>query len=104
MRKKTLNFTAVIYPDANSDWLVAHNPETGTTPQGKAFEEALANLKEATELCLSESPLREGQSDAYDVRGVVAGPRINFRMFPAGKRAARWNGWGLHSSGRAAVT
>src|SRR5579863_9580423 len=57
MRKKTQNFTAVIYPDADSDWLVAHNPETGTTTQGKTFEEALANLKEATELYLTEFPL-----------------------------------------------
>jgi predicted RNase H-like HicB family nuclease len=55
-RKETLNFTAVIYPDTESDWLVAHNPETGTTTQGKTFEEALANLKEATELYLSEFP------------------------------------------------
>jgi predicted RNase H-like HicB family nuclease len=55
-RKVALNFTAVIYPDADSDWLVAHNPETGTTTQGKTFEEALANLKEATELYLSEFP------------------------------------------------
>jgi len=49
--------TAIIYPDDDSDWLVAHNPETGTTTQGKTVEEALANLKEATELFLSEFPL-----------------------------------------------
>lgn len=49
--------TAIIYPEAESDWLVAHNPETGTTTQGKTVEEALANLKEATELFLSEFPL-----------------------------------------------
>ena len=55
-RKNTRSFTAVIYPDGESDWLVAHNPETGTTTQGKTFEEALANLKEATELYLSEFP------------------------------------------------
>ena len=52
---KTL--TAIIYPDADSDWLVAYNPETGTTTQGKTVDEALANLKEATELYLSEFPL-----------------------------------------------
>lgn len=46
--------TAVVYPDAESDWLVAYNPETGTTTQGKTVDEALANLKEATELYLSE--------------------------------------------------
>src|ERR1700684_2810832 len=62
-RKQPLNFTAVIYPDAESDWLVAHNPETGTTTQGKTFEEALANLKEATELFLSEFP-RLGKTGA----------------------------------------
>jgi len=56
-RKRSLNLTAVIYPDADSAWLVAHNPETGTTTQGKTFEQALANLKEATELYLSEFPL-----------------------------------------------
>ncbi len=68
MRKETRNFTAVIYPDADSDWLVAHNPETGTTTQGKTFEEALANLKEATELYLSEFPQGDkGQGDSYHV-------------------------------------
>ena len=49
--------SAIIYPDPESDWLVAQNPETGTTTQGKTVEEALANLKEATELYLSEFPL-----------------------------------------------
>jgi predicted RNase H-like HicB family nuclease len=50
--------TAIIYPDDETDWLVAHNPETGTTSQGKTIEEAIANLKEATELYLSEFPLK----------------------------------------------
>ena len=53
-----MNLTAIIYPDGESAWLVAHNPETGTTTQGKTFDEALANLKEATELYLSEFPLK----------------------------------------------
>ena len=53
-----MNLTAVIYPSGENDWLVAHNPETGTTTQGKSFDEALANLKEATELYLSEFPLK----------------------------------------------
>jgi predicted RNase H-like HicB family nuclease len=57
MRKKSTNLTAVIYPVADSNWLVAQNPETGTTTQGKTFEEALVNLKEATELYFSEFPL-----------------------------------------------
>ena len=53
-----MNLTAVIYPDRESNWLVAHNPETGTTTQGQTFDEALANLKEATALYLSEFPLQ----------------------------------------------
>lgn len=41
-----ITLTAVIYPDEEGDWLIAHNPETGTTTQGKTVEEAVANLKE----------------------------------------------------------
>ncbi len=36
---------------------VAFNPDTGTTPQGETVDEALANLKEATELYLEEIPV-----------------------------------------------
>jgi predicted RNase H-like HicB family nuclease len=37
---------------------VAFNPETGTTTQGERVEDALANLREATELYLEEFPLK----------------------------------------------
>jgi predicted RNase H-like HicB family nuclease len=47
--------TAIIYPGESKRWLVAFNPETGTTSQGRTVEQALANLKEATELYLEES-------------------------------------------------
>jgi predicted RNase H-like HicB family nuclease len=36
---------------------VAYNPETGTTSQGESIEEAIENLREATELYLEEFPL-----------------------------------------------
>lgn len=52
---KTL--TAIIYPGETKRWLVAYNPETGTTTQGKTVEEALKNLKEATSLFLEEKDL-----------------------------------------------
>ena len=57
---KTL--TAVIYPGDTKRWLVAFNPETGTTTQGRTVEEALANLREATALYLEEKklPSRKG--------------------------------------------
>jgi predicted RNase H-like HicB family nuclease len=51
--------TAIVYPTPDSKCLVAFNPETGTTTQGKTLDAALANLKEATELYLSEFPLRK---------------------------------------------
>jgi len=48
--------TAVLMP-APEGGLTALNPETGTTTQGETIEEALANLREATELYLEEFPL-----------------------------------------------
>jgi len=51
--------TAVIYSGDSKRWLVAFNPETGTTSQGRTIEQALANLKEATELYLEEHKFTE---------------------------------------------
>lgn len=49
--------TAVLLP-APEGGFTALNPETGTTSQGESIEEALANLREATELYLEEFPLK----------------------------------------------
>lgn len=51
---KTL--TAIIYRGETGRWLVAYNPETGTTTQGRTVEAAQRNLKEAVELYLEEQP------------------------------------------------
>ena len=48
--------TAVLTPSEEGGY-VALNPETGTASQGESIDEALANLKEATELYLEEFPL-----------------------------------------------
>ncbi|MDO8754348.1 MAG: type II toxin-antitoxin system HicB family antitoxin, partial [Anaerolineales bacterium] len=53
----TRTFTAVIHKE--DTWYVADCPEVGTVSQGKTVEEAVANLKEATELVLEEAPLKE---------------------------------------------
>lgn len=53
----TRTFTAVLHKEG--DWYVADCPEVGTVSQGETVEEALANLKEATELYLEEFPLPE---------------------------------------------
>lgn len=53
---KTTELTAVLNPAPEGGY-VAINPETGTTTQGETVEEALANLKEATALYLTEFPI-----------------------------------------------
>ena len=50
-------FTAIIQKE--EDMYVAKCPEIGTASQGKTVEEAIHNLKEATELYLEEFPLKE---------------------------------------------
>ena len=47
--------TEVIYKE--EDLYVAECPEVGTASQGYNIEEAIANLKEGTELYLEEFPL-----------------------------------------------
>jgi len=53
----TRTFTALIHKE--DDWYVADCPEVGTVSQGKTVEEAIVNLKEATELYLEEFSLPE---------------------------------------------
>jgi predicted RNase H-like HicB family nuclease len=55
-----MTFTAV-FTAAPEGGFVAFNPETGTTTQGETIDEALANLKEATELYLEEFPAEVSQ-------------------------------------------
>jgi predicted RNase H-like HicB family nuclease len=55
-------FTAVIHKE--DDLYIADCPEVGTVSQGHTVEEAIANMKEATELYLEEFPLKKGAIDA----------------------------------------
>jgi predicted RNase H-like HicB family nuclease len=50
-------FTAVLHKE--EEMYVAECPEVGTVSQGKTIEEAVSNLKDATELYLDEFPLKE---------------------------------------------
>ena len=52
MRKQV--FSAVLHKEGR--WYVAECPEVGTVSQGVSVEQAIANLKEATELYLEEFP------------------------------------------------
>jgi len=49
--------TAILHKENNL--YVAECPEIGTVSQGPTVEEAIANLKEATELYLEEFPVPE---------------------------------------------
>lgn len=51
-----MELSAVLTPAPEGGY-VAYNPETGTTTQGETVEEALSNLREATEVYLEEFPL-----------------------------------------------
>ena len=57
MKQRT--FTAVLHKEG--DLYVAECPEVGTVSQGPSLEEAVANLREATELFLEEFPLPESE-------------------------------------------
>jgi len=52
-------YTAVVHRE--EDLYVAQCPEVGTVSQGKSVEEAVANLKEATELYLEEFPMPKSE-------------------------------------------
>jgi predicted RNase H-like HicB family nuclease len=54
----TRTFTAILHKE--EDLWVAECPEVGTVSQGTTVEDAVANLREATELYLEEFPLDVG--------------------------------------------
>jgi predicted RNase H-like HicB family nuclease len=63
MNVRTL--TAVIHRE--EEMYVAECPEVGTVSQGETVEEAVENLKEATELYLEEFPLVETEKPILTV-------------------------------------
>ena len=54
-----VTLTAVVHRE--EDVYVAECPEVGTASQGETIEEAVDNLKEATELYLEEFPLEKDE-------------------------------------------
>ena len=50
-------FTAVVHKEENL--YVAECPEVGTASQGESIEEAVNNLREATEHYLEEFPIKQ---------------------------------------------
>jgi len=65
-------FTAVLHKE--EDMYIAECPEVGTVSQGETLEEAINNLKEATELYLEEFPLKEERKSlitTFEVSSIV---------------------------------
>ncbi len=67
----TRTLTAVLTPAPEGGY-VALNPETGSTTQGETVDEALANLKEATELYLEEFPISKASNSLFTTIEVAA--------------------------------
>ena len=68
----TAILTAVLHSE--DDLYVAECPEVGTVSQGHTIEEAIANLKEATELYLEEFPIPQfGRSLLTTFEAAVSG-------------------------------
>ena len=68
-RQRTL--TAILHKEGG--FYVADCPEVGTVSQGSSLDEALANLKEATELYLEEFPLQVTERSLLTTFEVVVG-------------------------------
>jgi predicted RNase H-like HicB family nuclease len=62
--------TAVIHKEG--ELFVADCPEVGTVSQGSTIEEAIGNLKEATELYLEEFPIEQTQRPLVTTFEVAA--------------------------------
>ena len=71
-------FSAVLHKEG--DLYVAECPEVGTVSQGYTIEEAIANLKEATELYLEEFPLHR-ELAIGTLRGILRQARVTLDEF-----------------------
>lgn len=67
-------FTAIIYKEEGL--YVAQCPEVGTASQGETIEEAVANLREATELYLEEFPIQQTSRPIMTTFEVAAAPHV----------------------------
>jgi predicted RNase H-like HicB family nuclease len=59
-----MTFTAILHEEG--DLYVAECPEVGTVSQGASADEAVANLKEATELFLEEFPFPSPEGAEFE--------------------------------------
>jgi predicted RNase H-like HicB family nuclease len=80
----TKTLTAVIHRE--DEWYVADCPEAGTVSQGHTLEDAVANLREATELYLEETSMEpHAPSVAATSRNVLRQAGVTPKEFLANK-------------------
>ena len=65
--------TAVVHEEEGV--YVAECPEVGTVSQGNTLEEAVENLREATELYLEEFPIKHGSKTIMTTFEVTNGAK-----------------------------
>jgi len=77
MKNNNFIFTAIVHKE--EDMFVAECPEVGTVSQGYTIEEAIKNLKEATELYLEEFPAKQKTRPimtVFEVKEHVKDPEV----------------------------
>ena len=68
---KVYDFKVILEPDETGGYVVTCPSLTGCYSQGDSVEEALANIKEAIELCLED--MRAQGEEVPDPSGVLIG-------------------------------
>ena len=69
MAKRFLEFSSVVNKEGK--WYVATSPELGITSQGRSFELALENLREAIELYLEDEDAKIPETNYRPIVTVV---------------------------------
>ncbi len=69
MAKRSLEFSSVVNKEGKL--YVATSPELGITSQGRSFELALKNLREAIELYLKDEDAKVPETSHRPIVGVV---------------------------------
>jgi predicted RNase H-like HicB family nuclease len=69
MAKRVFEFSSVVNKEGK--WYVATSPELGITSQGKSFEVALENLREAIELYLRDEDAKVPDTSHRPIVTVV---------------------------------
>ena len=84
---KTQTLTAILHKE--EDLYVAECPEIGTVSQGYTVEEAISNLKEATELYLEEFPSDETPRPLVTTFRLPFMPKLPYIMGDANQIVTR---------------